>query len=81
MNQPIKLYTIGFTQKTAQKSFETLLNAGVTRIIDTRLNNISQLAGFTKRNDLEYFLLKIFSIDLTLSIFDKTQNSAIKSVI
>jgi uncharacterized protein (DUF488 family) len=81
MNQPIKLYTIGFTQKTAQKFFETLLNAGVTRIIDTRLNNISQLAGFTKRNDLEYFLLKIFSIDLTLSIFDKTQNSAIKSVI
>jgi uncharacterized protein (DUF488 family) len=65
MNQPIKLYTIGFTQKTAQKFFETLLNAGVTRIIDTRLNNISQLAGFSKRNDLEYFLEKIGGIKYT----------------
>jgi uncharacterized protein (DUF488 family) len=65
MNQPIKLYTIGFTQKTAQKFFETLVSAGVTRIIDTRLNNISQLAGFTKRNDLEYFLETIGGIKYT----------------
>ncbi len=63
MNQPINLYTIGFTQKTAQKFFETLVSAGVTRVIDTRLNNISQLAGFTKRNDLEYFLEKIGDIE------------------
>ncbi|BDA71697.1 hypothetical protein CAL7716_058630 [Calothrix sp. PCC 7716] len=63
MNHPINLYTIGFTQKNAQKFFETLINAGVTRVIDTRLNNISQLAGFTKRNDLEYFLQKIGGIE------------------
>jgi uncharacterized protein (DUF488 family) len=65
MNSSINLYTIGFTQKTAKKFFETLLNAGVTRIIDTRLNNVSQLAGFTKRSDLEYFLEKIGGIKYT----------------
>jgi uncharacterized protein (DUF488 family) len=48
MDKQINLYTIGFTQKTAKKFFETLVNAGVTKIIDTRLNNVSQLAGFTK---------------------------------
>lgn len=65
MNQQINLYTIGFTQKTAKKFFETLVNAGVTRVIDTRLNNVSQLAGFTKRSDLEYFLEQIASIKYT----------------
>ncbi|NMG08188.1 DUF488 domain-containing protein [Brasilonema sp. UFV-L1] len=62
MNKPINLYTIGFTQKTAQQFFDTLVSARVTRVIDTRLNNISQLSGFTKRNDLEYFLEKIGGI-------------------
>jgi uncharacterized protein (DUF488 family) len=65
MNQPINLYTIGFTQKTAQKFFDTLMEAGVKRVIDTRLNNVSQLAAFTKRNDLEYFLEKIGGIEYT----------------
>jgi uncharacterized protein (DUF488 family) len=62
MDKQIDLYTIGFTQKTAKKFFETLVKAGVTQIIDTRLNNVSQLAGFTKRNDLEYFLEQIGGI-------------------
>lgn len=62
MSQPINLFTIGFTQKTAQQFFETLIQAGVQRVIDTRLNNISQLAGFAKRADLEYFLQKIGGI-------------------
>lgn len=62
MNKPINLYTIGFTQKTAQQFFDTLVTAGVTRVIDTRLNNVSQLSGFTKRNDLKYFLEKIGGI-------------------
>ena len=39
------------------------MNAGVKRVIDTRLNNISQLAGFTKHADLEYFLRKIGGIE------------------
>ncbi|OKH24503.1 hypothetical protein NIES593_07455 [Hydrococcus rivularis NIES-593] len=63
MNNPINLFTIGFTQKSAEKFFETLIQAKVKRVIDTRLNNISQLAGFAKKADLEYFLQKIGKID------------------
>ncbi len=63
MSKSVNLFTIGFTQKSAQKFFDTLMNAGVRRVIDTRLNNVSQLAGFTKRTDLEYFLKKIGGIE------------------
>ncbi len=63
MNQEINLFTIGFTQKSAEKFFNTLIEAGVRRVIDTRLNNVSQLAGFAKRKDLEYFLQKIGQIE------------------
>ncbi|MGL5940681.1 MAG: DUF488 family protein [Waterburya sp.] len=59
----INLFTIGFTQKTAQEFFELLTKAGVKRIIDTRLNNVSQLAGFAKREDLKYFLKQIADIE------------------
>lgn len=61
--QPITLFTIGFTGKSAQEFFELLRRAGVRRLVDTRLNNVSQLAGFTKRRDLEYFLRAIAGID------------------
>lgn len=63
MKSQVNLFTIGFTQKSAQKFFETLKRAGVKRVIDTRLNNVSQLAGFAKRSDLEYFLKAIDDID------------------
>lgn len=63
MNNPINLFTIGFTQKSAENFFETLIQAKVKQVIDTRLNNISQLAGFAKKADLEYFLQKIGKID------------------
>lgn len=63
MNKSINLYTIGFTKKTAQQFFETLVNSGVKRVVDTRLNNVSQLAGFAKRKDLEYFLKSIGNIE------------------
>jgi len=59
----LNLYTIGFTKKTAKNFFELLKQSGVTRVIDTRLNNVSQLAGFAKRADLEYFLKTIGNID------------------
>jgi uncharacterized protein (DUF488 family) len=62
-NNQITLFTIGFTQKSAQKFFETLKREGVKRVIDTRLNNVSQLSGFTKKVDLEYFLKTIANID------------------
>ncbi len=57
------LFTIGFTQRSAQEFFGALQQAGVRVVIDTRLNNRSQLAGFSKRRDLEYFLRTIAGID------------------
>jgi len=59
----IVIATIGFTKKSAEKFFTTLRQAGVKRVIDVRLNNISQLAGFTKMDDLRYFLKAIGGID------------------
>ena len=56
------LYTIGFTKKSAHQFFETLRHAGVARVIDVRLNNVSQLAGFAKKQDLSYFLDRIDNI-------------------
>jgi uncharacterized protein (DUF488 family) len=58
----MKLYTIGFTKKSAHDFFETLRSADVARIVDVRLNNVSQLAGFAKRQDLPYFLDQIAGI-------------------
>ncbi len=52
----MEIYTIGFTQTTARDFFGRLKNAGIRRLIDVRLNNSSQLAGFAKRGDLEFFL-------------------------
>lgn len=52
----MKVYTIGFTKKTARPFFETLRASGAKRLVDVRLNNVSQLAGFAKRDDLAYFL-------------------------
>ena len=60
---PIHIYTIGFTQKTAQEFFEILRESRVQRILDIRLNNVSQLAGFSKKDDLKYFLREILGID------------------
>ena len=55
----MEIYTIGFTRKSASDFFETLKGAGIKRLIDVRLNNKSQLAGFTKRDDFEYFLKEL----------------------
>ena len=52
----MEIYTIGFTKKTAAEFFAALRRAGIKRLIDVRLNNTSQLAGFAKRDDLAYFL-------------------------
>ena len=57
--KPMDIYTIGFTRKTAQYFFEKLKEAGVRRVIDVRLNNVSQLAGFAKKDDLVYFLSQL----------------------
>ncbi len=59
----IRIYTIGFTQKSAEQFFAKLINAGVKKIIDARLNNSSQLAGFAKKDDLRFFLKTLGNID------------------
>ncbi len=59
----MRLFTIGFTKKSAETFFTRLQNAGVKRLIDVRLNNVSQLAGFTKKDDLRYFTKVICNID------------------
>ncbi len=59
----MKIFTIGFTKKSAEAFFTLLSQAGVQRLIDVRLNNVSQLAGFTKRDDLRYFTKTICGID------------------
>jgi uncharacterized protein (DUF488 family) len=59
----MKIFTIGFTRKSAEMFFTRLKEAGVKRLVDVRLNNVSQLAGFTKRDDLRYFAKAICDID------------------
>ena len=59
----MNIFTIGFTKKSAEKFFGLLSNAGVKRIVDVRLNNVSQLAGFAKRDDLRYFAEQLGLID------------------
>lgn len=59
----IEIYTIGFTKKKAGYFFEKLKSTGVKRIVDVRLNNVSQLAGFAKKDDLIYFLKELGNID------------------
>jgi uncharacterized protein (DUF488 family) len=61
--RPITVYTIGFTQKSAEEFFTRLKLAGVKRVIDIRLKNESQLAGFSKKPDLAFFLREIGDID------------------
>jgi uncharacterized protein (DUF488 family) len=55
----MEIYSIGFTQKSASEFFGTLKANGIERLLDVRLNNTSQLAGFAKRADLAYFLREI----------------------
>lgn len=58
----MKLFTIGFTKKSAEEFFSRLQKAGVQRVVDVRLRNTSQLAGFAKAADLEYLLRAVAGI-------------------
>jgi uncharacterized protein (DUF488 family) len=55
----MEIYTIGFAKKSAEAFFGALRKAGIKRLVDIRLNNISQLAGFTKKDDLKFFLKEL----------------------
>ena len=59
----MRICTIGFTNKKAEDFFTRLQKSGVKRVVDVRLNNVSQLAGFSKREDLRYFLKAILGIE------------------
>jgi uncharacterized protein (DUF488 family) len=58
----MKLFTIGFTKTTAEGFFSRLSRAKVSKLVDVRLNNVSQLAGFAKRDDLKFFAASICHI-------------------
>jgi uncharacterized protein (DUF488 family) len=59
----VETFTIGFTQKSAARFFGLVREHSVARIVDVRLNNVSQLSGFAKRDDLEFFLRELCSAD------------------
>jgi uncharacterized protein (DUF488 family) len=59
----MKLFTIGFTKKTAEKFFGLLRGSGARRVVDVRLNNVSQLAGFAKKDDLAFFLKELAGME------------------
>ena len=59
----MKVATIGFTKKSARRFFELLRDSGVKRIVDVRLNNASQLAGFAKKDDLAWFARELCGTD------------------
>lgn len=55
----MKAYSVGFGKKNAEQFFGLLRRSGIRRVVDIRLRNTSQLAGFTKREDLPYFLREL----------------------
>ena len=58
-----QIHTIGFTRKTAEQFFKMLRESGARRVLDVRLNNRSQLAGFAKRDDLRWLLGELCGMD------------------
>ncbi|HHR3206631.1 TPA: DUF488 family protein [Yersinia enterocolitica] len=59
----IKIYSIGFTEKSAEKFFSLIKSQPIKTLVDVRLNNISQLAGFAKKKDLQYFLHELCGVN------------------
>lgn len=65
MSITVEISTIGFTKKNARKFFDLLKRSGAKRLIDVRLNNVSQLAGFAKKDDLAFFAKEICDVAYT----------------
>ena len=59
----MKVFTIGFTRKSADRLFGLLRESGARRVVDVRLDNVSQLAGLAKRDDLAFFLAEICGME------------------
>ncbi|HUR81349.1 MAG TPA: DUF488 domain-containing protein [Thermoanaerobaculia bacterium] len=80
-NDPvIDLYTIGFTGTSAANFFGRLRRAKIERLIDVRLNNVSQLAGFAKKNDLAFFLREICDADYVHELLLAPRDEDLKAV-
>ncbi len=75
----MNIYTIGFTRKSAEDFFGALKQAGVKNVVDVRLQNTSQLAGFTKKEDLPYFLTEILDADYRHEPLLAPEESAFKA--
>ena len=59
----MRLHTIGFTKKSAERFFGLLREHGVERLVDVRLHPGGQLAGLPKQGDLRYSLANLFDCD------------------
>ena len=57
------IFSIGFTQKKAEDFFGLIRGQKIKRVVDVRLNNISQLAGFAKKDDLKFFLRELCNVE------------------
>lgn len=73
-----KIYTIGFTKKNAEEFFTLLQKNKVQLLVDVRLNNSSQLAGFSKFPDIEFFLKKICGIEYKHEILFAPEENTLK---
>lgn len=78
MFNDMDIYTIGFTRKSAEEFFGALKRAGVKNVVDVRLLNTSQLAGFTKKEDLPFFLTEIVGADYSHEPLLAPEESAFK---
>lgn len=59
----MKIFTLGFTEKKAERFFSLVKTSGAKRVVDVRLNNVSQLSGFAKKDDLKFFLKELCDVD------------------
>jgi len=59
----MNVYTIGFTKKNAETFFKFIRASQIKTVIDVRLNNVSQLSGFAKKDDLRFFLRELCSAE------------------
>ncbi len=59
----IDIFTIGFTQTTAESFFDAVNKEDINTLIDVRLNNSSQLSGFAKKKDLQFFLKELCGVE------------------
>lgn len=59
----MNVYSIGFTQKKAESFFKLIKTSNISKLVDVRLNNVSQLAGFAKKDDLKFFLKELCNVE------------------